>query len=368
MLNQARVHALNDLEKILAEKEELQREINGLEMRLAETDAQIKAAAQEKIHVQLLEDQFEKLQKQLNFSGGTEQSDLAMHGNQNNVPIDSLTKELDLLRSENVNLKNDIQTLKEELSNVKNSDQHLVTLEKERSVLESSLKDLEFKLSTSQEDDSEKSALKVECKDLRKRVEDLQVLLDKATKQADQAILILQQNQELQRKVEKLEKSLEEANVFTLSSEKLQQHNELMQQKIDLLEDRLQRSDEELQSYIKLYQESVTDFQDTLNAIKEASKKTAAIDEPVNDMPLEFWSRLLLMIDGWLLEEKISGDDAKLLKEMTWKRDARIYDAYMACKEKNELEAVAIFLNLTSSPKRYSNCNLEYIASEENVV
>lgn len=327
----------------------MQREINGLEMRLAETDTRIEVAAQEKVHVELLEDQFEELQKQLNFSSGTVQS---MNGNLNDIPIDSLTKELHLLKSENIVLKNDIQTLKEELSNVKNADQHLAFLEKERSVLESSLKDLESKLSTSQEDGSKLSDLNAECMDLRNRVEHLQVLLDKATKQADQAIRVLQQNEELQEKVEKLEESLEEANVFKLSSEKLQQDNELMQQKIDLLEDRLQSSDEELQSYIKLYQESVKEFQDTLDTIKKASKKTAT-DEPVNDMPWEFWSRLLLLIDGWLLEEKISGDDAKLLKEMAWKRDARIYDAYMACKEKNELEAVALFLSLTSSQKRY---------------
>ncbi|XP_022142174.1 probable starch synthase 4, chloroplastic/amyloplastic isoform X2 [Momordica charantia] len=362
LLNQARVHTLKDLEKILAEKEELQKEINGLEIRLAETDAQIKVAAQEKVHVELLEDQLEKLQKQLNFSGGTEQSDLGMHRNQNSVPIDSLTEELHLLRSENIILKNDIETLREELNNVKNTNQRLVFLEKERSVLESSLKDLEFKLLTSQEDVSELSALKVECKDLRKRVEDLQVLLGKTTKKEDQAILVLQQNQELQAKVEKLEESLEEANVFKLSSEKFQQENKLMQQRIDVLEDRLQRSDGEIQSYIKLYQESVKEFQDTLDTIKEASKKRA-VDEPINDMPMEFWSRILLLIDGWLLEKKISGDDAKLLKEMAWKRDARIYEAYMACKEKNELEAVAMFLNLTSSPKR-SGLYVIHIAAE----
>lgn len=342
----------------------MQREINGLEARLAETDARTKVAAQEKVPVEMLEDQFDKLQKQLNFSGGTGQNDLGMHGNQNIVPIDSLTKELHLLRSENVSLKNDIQTLQEKLSNVSNTDQYPVFLEKERSILEPSLKDLEFKLSTSQEDVSELSALKVECKDLRKRVEDLQVLLDKATEQENKATLIMQQNPELQEKVEKLEASLEEANVFKLSYEKFQLDNELMQEKIDLLEDRLQRSDEELHSYIKLYQESVNEFQDTLDTIKEASKNKA-IDEPVNDMPLEFWSRILLLIDGWLLEKKISGDDAKVLREMAWRRDARIYDAYMACKEKNELEAVAMFLNLTSSSKRYNNYTLNILPQKK---
>ena len=149
-----------------------------------------------------------------------------------------------------------------------------------------------------------------------------------------------------------MEESLEEVNAYKLSSEKLQQYNELMQQKIMLLEDRLQKSDEEIYSYIQLYQESVKEFQETLNTLKEESKKRA-LDEPVNDMPSEFWSRLLLIIDGWLIEKKISTHDAKLLREMVWKKDGQIRDAYMACKEKNEREAVTTFLRLTSSPTRY---------------
>ncbi|MED6192878.1 putative starch synthase 4, chloroplastic/amyloplastic [Stylosanthes scabra] len=66
-------------------------------------------------------------------------------------------------------------------------------------------------------------------------------------------------------------------------------------------------------------------------------------------MPWEFWSRLLLMIDGWSLEKKISMDDANLLREKVWKRDRRIKEAYMACKEQSETEAISAFLRLTSS-------------------
>ncbi|KAF5752761.1 starch synthase 4 chloroplastic/amyloplastic isoform X2 [Tripterygium wilfordii] len=357
LLNKARVRALEDLEKILTEKEALQEEINVLQIRLAETDEKIKIAAQEKIHMELLEGELEKLQDELTQRGGS--GGIEMHDNQSKYSIeepsplhssnlDSLFKELDSLREENVSLKHDIQALKEELSNVRNTDERIEILEKERSFLESSLKNLESKLSVSQKDVSNLSNLKTECKDLWKKVEDLQGLLDKANKQADQAILVLQQNQELSRKVDKLEESLGEANVYKLSSEKLQQYSELMQQKIKLLEEQLQKSDEEIHSYVQLYQESVQEFQDTLNSLKEESKKRA-IDEPVDDMPWEFWSRLLLLIDGWLLEKKISMDDAKLLREMIWKRDVRIHDAYMACKEKNESEAVSIFLRLTSS-------------------
>ncbi|KAF7840433.1 putative starch synthase 4, chloroplastic/amyloplastic isoform X1 [Senna tora] len=355
LLNQARVRAVEELGKILAEKEALQGEINLLEMRLAETDARIRVATQEKIHVELMEDQLDKLRNELTQKGSTEGRETEiteLHDSQYslspNDSIDSLTKELSSLRAENASLKKAIEALKEELNDVKNTDERLVVLEEERSFLESAIKDLEAKLSVSQEDVSKLSSLKVECKDLWDKVENLQLLLDKATRQADQAIIVLQQNQDLRSKVDKLEESLEEANVYKLSSDNLQKYNELMHQKIKLLEDRLQKSDEEINSYVQLYQESVTEFQDTLNTLKEESKRRA-LNEPVEDMPWEFWSQLLLKIDGWLLEKKISTDDAKLLREKVWKRDRGVRDTQMASKEQSEHEAISAFLRLTSS-------------------
>ncbi|XP_044497082.1 probable starch synthase 4, chloroplastic/amyloplastic isoform X2 [Mangifera indica] len=366
LLNQARVQALEELQKILGEKESLQGEINVLEMRLAETDARIKVAALEKIHAELLEDQLQKLRNELALSGASENSELDIHKSQNNVlnnsSIHSLSQELYFLRTENLSLKEDIEKLKTEINNVKNTDERVEMLEKECSCLQSSLKELESKLSISQEDVSKLSILKIECGDLYKKVENLQGLLDKSTKQVDQAILMLQQNLELQKKVDKLEESLDEASVYKLSSEKMQQYNELMQQKISLLAECLQRSDEEIHSYVQLYQESVKEFQDTLDSLKEESKKRL-LDEPVNDMPWEFWSRLLLMIDGWFLEKKLSNNEAKLLREMVWKRDRRIHDACMASKEKNEHEAVSTFLRLTSSTTS-SGLHIIQIAAE----
>lgn len=355
LLNQARICALEDLEKILGEKKALQSEINSLEMRLAETDGRIRVASQEKIHVELLEDQLEKLHKELSSRGGTlgnvqDVYDIVSLSHNNSVQ--SLGEELNLLRNENISLKDDLQALKAELANVKGTGERVVMMEKEHSFFESSVKELERKFDVSQEDVSKLSTLKSECKSLWEKVEHLQSLLDKATKQADQAILVLQENQELRKKVERMEESLEEANVYKLSSEKLQQYNELMQQKIKHLDGRLQRSDEEIHSYVQLYQESVKEFQDTLNILREESKRRA-LDEPADDMPREFWSHLLLMIDAWFLEKKIENDDANLLREMTWKRDGRIRDAYMECKEKSERETITAFLRLISSPTRY---------------
>lgn len=363
LLNQARVRTMNDLQSTLAEKGALQGEISMLEMKLAETDARIKAAAQEKIYAEVLEDQIEKLRNELLYRGNSERDQRGMHEgyeslfNQGNSPsnsddIDALREELSNLKTENMALKNDLQTLTAEFNNIKETIERVPVLEQQRSDLQLALKELESKLSVSQADVSRLSAMNSEYTELLEKVENLQALLDKAAKQADQAVLQLPQNYELQRKVDRLEESLEEAHIYKLSAERFQQSTELVQQKMKLLEERIQKSDDEVHSYVQLYQESVKEFQETLSRLKEESQKIA-LNEPVDHMPQEFWSRLLLMIDGWLLENKISADDAKLLREMVWKKDRQIYDTYMACKNKNEHDAMGSFLRLISTPTRY---------------
>lgn len=354
---------MNDLQSTLAEKEALQGEISMLEMKLAETDARIKAAAQEKIYAELLEDQIEKLRNELLYRGDSERDQRGMHEehkslfNRGNSPsnsddIDTLREELSNLKTENMALKNDLQTLTAEFNSIKETIERVPVLERQRSDLQLALKELESKLSVSQADVSRLSAMNSEYTELLEKVENLQALLDKAAKQADQAVLQLQQNYELQRKVDRLEESLEETRIYKLSAERFQQSTELVQQKMKLLEERIQKSDEEVHSYVQLYQESVKEFQETLTRLKEESQKIA-LNEPVDHMPQEFWSRLLLKIDGWFLENKISADDAKLLREMVWKKDRQIYDTYMACKNKNEHDVMGSFLRLISTPTRY---------------
>ncbi|XP_010517566.1 PREDICTED: probable starch synthase 4, chloroplastic/amyloplastic isoform X2 [Camelina sativa] len=349
-LDQSRASALDDLNKILSEKESLQGEINVLEMKLAETDDRIKTAAQEKVHVELLEEQLEKLRHEMISPPESDGYVLA------------LSKELETLKMENLSLRNDIDMLKSELESVKNTGERVVVLEEECSGLESSVKDLESKLSASQEDVSNLSTLKTECTDLWAKVENLQLLLDRATKQAEQAVMVLQQNQDLRNKVDKIEESLKEANVYKESSEKIQQYNELMQHKVTLLEERLEKSDAEIFSYVKLYQESIKEFQETLESLKEESKRKSK-DEPVDDMPWDYWSRLLLTVDGWLLEKKIVSNDADSLREMVWKKDRRIHDTYIDVKDKNERDAISAFLKLVSSPTS-SGLYVVHIAAE----
>nr|QEU57404.1 soluble starch synthase [Agave tequilana] len=372
LLNQARVRALEDLDKILSEKEALQAEINVLAIKLAETDARIRVAAQEKVKVELLESQLEELKNEMSSRNSTEGGNIVEYESTSRIhnaeflPLvfnaSPLDEELSSLRKENMLLMQDIHSLKLKLGDVEQTEERVSMLEKEKSLLVAAVNELEFRLSVSQEDISKLTVVKSECRTLWEKVENLQALLENATQQTNQAVKVLEQNHELQRKVEKLESSLEEANASKVSSEKSEHHNKQLLQKIKLLEERLQTSDQELQSHILFYQESVKDFQNTINKLEEEGRGKDH-GEPADDMPSEFWSRLLLTIDGWLFEKKISSNDAKLLREMAWKRDNQIRDAYLACKGKNEQEAVGMLLKLILSPTRLG-LNIVHIAAE----
>ncbi|KAK8958221.1 hypothetical protein KSP40_PGU002774 [Platanthera guangdongensis] len=251
-----------ELDHILSE-EALQAEVNALELKLAEIDARLKVAAQEKIHVEFLEHDLERLKNKIyrdRFEGKMSSSDCSP---QSDIYV-ALVEELNALRVENSLLKDDTKVLNERL-------------------------------------------------------------------QAS------------------LEKSIG------------QQYNELMLQKAEMLEERLQISDQEIQSYTILYQKSLKKFENAIKKLKEHSKNE--LEEHVDDTPWGFWSHLLLMVDSWLIEKKISSKDGNLLREMVRKKDRQIYEAYSACSGKNEHVAIEIFLKLTQ-PQTSKGLHIVHIAAE----
>jgi hypothetical protein len=71
-------------------------------------------------------------------------------------------------------------------------------------------------------------------------------------------------------------------------------------------------------------------------------------------MPSELWSRISLLIDGWLLEKKISYNDANTLREMVRKRDSRLREAYLSCRDTESREVMDNFLKMALPGTRYS--------------
>ncbi|CAN6445436.1 unnamed protein product [Victoria cruziana] len=358
LLNQARLQALADVDNILKEKETLQREINMLETRLAETDAGLKVAEQDKVNAELLEDQLQKLknetsEKDIVKYNGKGLCEIQQTPSNSDSPLivpssfSSFIEELKVLKEENVSLKYDLEVLKSTLANVQETDERLLKKEEER-FSGITLEELEMKLAAVQENVREITSLKSEMKALSGKVEHFKALVESATRQAAEAIVVLEQNEKLWEKLDILETSAKEAKSYKFSLEQSRQYNKLLEQQVKLLEEHLLMSDKEIQLQVSLYRESVNEFHNTLEKIREESQRKNQ-DEPVDDMPWEFWSHLLLCLDGWLLEKKISNDDAKLLREMAWKRDARIRDVFVTCKDKQEDEAVTAFLELVSA-------------------
>lgn len=350
LFNQARNSALKELDHVLSEKTALQAEIKILESKFAETDARLKVTTQEKIYVEFLENELERLKHEIYSNDKFDSKLLTLNSiSQNTIDV-TFVEELDALRTENKLLKDDIKALNEKLNDVPRKEECISMLEQERSLLESTVRELKSELEASRIDISALSSLKSECKALWGKVENLQALIDSTTERAKQAATLFEQNLELQATISKLEASLEESNSNKLP-EKSQQYNELLLQKVEMLEKRLQAADQEIHSYTLLYQKSLGEFQNSIEKLKEHNKKE--LEEHVDDMPWEFWSRLLLMVDGWLIEKKISSSDGKLLREMVRKKDQEIREAYLACNAKHEHETIATFIKLTQPRTRW---------------
>ncbi|XP_020577383.1 probable starch synthase 4, chloroplastic/amyloplastic isoform X2 [Phalaenopsis equestris] len=360
LLNQARISALKDLDRILSEKAALQAEINDLELKLPEAKERLKVTTQERMHVEFLEDELERLKNKMyskdKFDGKVLTSDSF---SQDAINV-TFAEELNALRIEYASLKDDIKALNEKLNHVPGKEECISMLEKGRSLLETPVRELKSELEVSEIDISVLSSFKTEFEALWDKVENLQALLDTTTARAMQAATLFEQNLELQANVDKLEASLEESNAHKLP-EKSRHYNELVLQKIEMLEERLQAADQEIHSHTLLYQKALEEFENLIEELKE--RNTKKLGENVNDMPWEFWSRLLLMVDGWLIEKKISFNDGKLLREMVWKKDHQICDAYLACNGKNEHETIVTFLKLTQ-PQTSQGLYIVHIAAE----
>ncbi|KAG2626190.1 hypothetical protein PVAP13_3KG327500 [Panicum virgatum] len=80
-------------------------------------------------------------------------------------------------------------------------------------------------------------------------------------------------------------------------------------------------------------------------------------------MPSEFWSRISLLIDGWSLEKKISNNDANILREMAWKRDNRLREAYLSSGGMAERELIDSFLKMALTGTS-SGLHIVHIAAE----
>ncbi|KAL6851640.1 hypothetical protein ACP4OV_020204 [Aristida adscensionis] len=324
LLNQARLQALERADKILKEKETLQRKINILEMKLSETGAQPNLPIEGKPDAEI--------------------SDSA------------LVVEFDALKEENMLLKDDITFLKTKLVEITETEETLFKLEKERALLDASLRELECKFIAAQSDMLKLGPLQHDA--WWEKVENLEELLESTANQVEQAATALDLNHDFQDKIVKLEESLGAANI----SEFCSYFVDLLKQKVKSVEERFQTCNREMHSQIELYEHSIVKFHDTLSKIIKESEKLS-LEHYAEGMPSQFWSRISLLIDGWSLEKKISYSDANMLREMAWKRDNRLREAYLSCRGMEERELIESFRKM-ALPGTSSGLHIVHIAAE----
>lgn len=374
LLNQARARALENLDQVRVEKESLQGEIDLLQTRLAETDARLRHAAHEKIKNELLADEVKILKREIDEREGTWKEGKGLKVNnttikENGKAIQSyvsgsptIAGELKALEDQNKSLEEEVKVLKSKLIEISKNGQYIAEMEKERLSLEESTKQLQSKLAIAEANASDLANVKTECQVLRRKVEHLQVELEKSTQKMILPDDIVITNQALQEKIDRLEAALAQAQFDKSLLEQTQEENLLLNEQIKLLEQRLLESDNDIKSQIQIYQEEVQAFQRNLEQLKHGKNKQF-LDGPVQDLPWDFWSNLLLSIDGWMLEKKMDFDDAKILRDMAWRRESRIRDAYVQCKDKNEKDVIANLLKLMKASTR-PGLHVVHIAAE----
>ena len=231
LLNQARLQALERADKILKEKEALQQEINILEIKLSEMGAQ---------------------------------SELSTKG-----MSDAEALEFDVLKEENMLLKDDITFFKAKLIDITEKEESLFKLEKERALLDASLRELECAFIAAQSDMLKLGPMQHDA--WWEKVENLEELLESTANQVEHAALILDGYHTFQDKVDKLEASLGATNI----SEFCLYLVDLLKKRVKSIEERFQACNREMHSQIELYEHSIVEFHDTLSKlIKESEKKS----------------------------------------------------------------------------------------------
>ncbi|KAH9318741.1 hypothetical protein KI387_020510, partial [Taxus chinensis] len=371
LLNKARICSLEELDQARAEKDALQGEINVLQMRLAETDARLKQATQEKIKNELLEGELESLKREIAERESIRKK--TEYLNMNNTDIQehspalksispATAHEHDVVKAENNSLKQELNNMQSKLTDMSLNDQYVSELEKESLSFKHANKQLELKLANSEANASELANVKAECQVLRRKVEDLQAELKKSAETRLLPHDFVITRQALEEKISRLEEALDQSEVEKDLLEQTLEENLFLHEQVKSLEQRLVESDTEIRSQLKIYQQEVQAFQRSLEQLKKESKKQSK-DEPVQDLPWEFWSNLLLSIDGWMLEKKMTVDDANLLRDMAWRRNPQLRDAYVQCNSKNENDMIANLLKLTKTSTR-PGLHVVHIAAE----
>lgn len=375
MLNEARMQNLEQLEQMRRDNDALQAQVNVLQLQLAEAETKLKAAPQEKTKMKLLEQEIEVLQGKL--SENTEvvkvisqqkadYSKLSEHAENLQTEVDKLDAveaELKELNKENQILQDEIKSLQCDLVDLSKENEVIAQLKSEKDSLQKMVSEFEAKLAMAESNALELAKLKLEKQVVLENLQRLETVRPMISIDPQHSAgLKPAENQALQDKVIELQSMLLRFKSENEVLKQAQAENDVLREQIQMLEQRLVESDAEIRSQLEVYQAEVEAFQASLEQLK-VEKNAFSQKERIDDMPWEFWSHLLLSIDGWLLEKKLLFADASALREMAWQRDPSIKDAFIAKKGVSDNDILSGLLELLKTKKR-PGMHIVHIAAE----
>ncbi|MCO5592626.1 hypothetical protein L7F22_046629 [Adiantum nelumboides] len=374
-LNEARIQSLEQLEHFRRDNDALQGQLDVLQLQLAEADVKLKAATQEKARTKLLEEEVEalkgKLSENLDLTNSLSGRDLQKVGlSEQEKTLESeatrlaaTVTERNQLIEENQMLHKELNLLQSELAKSSGKLETIAQLQQDRASLQTKLTKIEGQFATAESNAAELAKLKLEKQVALKSLQSLETAgpslqqnlqtsgVDEAGKTAG-----------LQDKVRELEALVLRLENENESLKETYNENERLKNQIMLLEQRLAESDAEIRAQMEIYQTELEAFQASLEKLK-VEKSAYSGESKADDMPWEFWSHLLLSIDGWLLEKKLSLADGMALREIAWQRESRIRDVFVALKGQPEKDVIDGLLELLKANKRPGR-HIVHIAAE----
>ncbi|MCO5583438.1 hypothetical protein L7F22_037349 [Adiantum nelumboides] len=374
-LNEARIQSLEQLEQIRRENDALQGQLDVLQLQLAEADVKLKAATQEKARTKLLEEEVEalkgKLSEDLDLTNVLSGRDLQKAGlseqektlKSEAAKLAATVTERNQLIKENQMLHKELNLLQSELARSSGKLETIAQLQQDRASLQTKLTKMEGQLVTAESNAAELAKLNLEKQVALKSLQSLETagpslqqnLQTSGVDEAGKTAGFQDKVRELEALVLRLENENESLKETYIENERLK--NQIM-----LLEQRLAESDAEIRAQMEIYQTELEAFQASLEKLKV--EKSAYLGESkADDMPWEFWSHVLLSIDGWILEKKLSLADGVALREIAWQRESRIRDVFVALKSQPEKDIIAGLLELLKTNKRPGR-HIVHIAAE----
>lgn len=197
---------------------------------------------------------------------------------------------------------------------------------------------------------------------LEAEVEMLKKLVEQGRPIQEAAQEMEKQNRYLKERVQSLEEQLRDVETERWTSISSDVENKQLQEQVGLLKQQLVLSDEELQNSVEFYRSEMEAFQGKLELLS-SEISVMGVPVPVGDVPWEFWSGLLLDIDDLMLSKRLTKIEGTELRRMAWQRDSRIRDAYVPVQNEQEPDIVQTLRALLRGKAR-PGLHVVHIAAE----